>query len=40
MKNNKILFGIICAVALIMVNVVVFTTVKDFNTARCINIYQ
>mgnify|MGYP004577760017 CR=1 FL=1 len=38
MKNNKILFGIICAVALIMVNVVVFTTVKDFNTARCINI--
>lgn len=38
MKNNKVLFGIIGIVALIVVNVVVFTTVKDFSTARFINI--
>ena len=30
MKNNKILFGIIGIIALILVNVVVFVSVKDF----------
>ena len=38
MKNNKILFGIIGIIALILVNVVVFVSVKDFTTARWINI--
>lgn len=38
MKNNKTLFGIIGIVALIMINVVVFVSVKEFTTARWINI--
>ena len=38
MKNNKVLYGIICLVALIVTNVVVFVSVKDFTTARWINI--
>lgn len=38
MKNNKVLYGIIAIVALIVVNVVVFVSVKDFTTARWINI--
>ena len=38
MKNNKTLFGIIGIVALIIINVVVFVSVKEFTTARWINI--
>lgn len=38
MKNNKVLYGIICLITLIIVNVVIFVSVKDFTTARLINI--
>lgn len=38
MKNNKVLYGIICLITLIIVNVVIFVSVKDFTIARLINI--
>lgn len=38
MKKNNILYAIICLVTLIVVNVVVFISVKEFTTARWINI--
>ena len=38
MKNNKVLYGIIGIVALAIVNVVVFLSLKEYTTARWINI--
>lgn len=38
MKNNKVLYGIIGLVALVIVNLVVFISIKEFSTARYINI--
>lgn len=38
MKNNKVLYSIICVVALIVVNAVTFISIKEFTTARWINI--
>ena len=38
MKNNKVLYGIIGLVALAIVNVVVFVSIKEYTTARWINI--
>ena len=38
MKNNKVLYGIIGIVALAMINVIVFVSVKEFTVARWINI--
>ena len=38
MKKNKILYAVIVAVALIVVNVVVFVSVKEYTVARWINI--
>lgn len=38
MKNNKVLYGIIGLVALVIVNLVVFISIKEFSTAIYINI--
>lgn len=38
MKNNKVLFGIIGAIALAIVDLVVFTVIKNFTATRWINI--
>ena len=38
MKNNKVLYGIMGIVALAIVNVVVFLSLKEYTTARWINI--
>ena len=38
MKNNKVLYGIIGLVALVIVNLVVFISIKEYSTARYINI--
>ena len=38
MKNKKVLFGIMGLVAIIIVNTVVFVSVKELTTARWINI--
>lgn len=38
MKNNKILYGIIGIVALAMINLIIYISIKEYTTARWINI--
>lgn len=38
MKNNKMISGLIFGIILVVVNLIVFVTVKDFTTSRIINI--
>ena len=38
MKNNKILYAIIGIVALAMINVIIYISIKEYTTARWINI--
>ena len=38
MKNNKILYGIIGIVALAMINLIIYISIKEYTIARWINI--
>lgn len=38
MKNNKVLYGVICAILLVVVNLVVFISLQNYTAARWVNI--
>lgn len=38
MKNNKVLYGVICAILLVVVNLVVFISLQNYTEARWVNI--
>lgn len=38
MKNNKVLYGVICAILLVAVNLVIFISLQNYTAARWVNI--